>query len=212
MIIPLCTWNGYWQGSELRELNLRILLQWYRAFVRDLVYRTQACFWVYLIRTTGHHTRLACSIQFTLSLLTSLRSTSITPSRLCLIIQIHFSQDVLHGKVVPPHALKIYGGATPLILNIGTTWRWVVGCTPRPLYPQWKGPWHPMNRLGGTPSRSGHFGPKHKFYCTKTLQTLVVILECKECQTAWRAQHGKAAGFCGVTNRAFTVKLLSMFN
>jgi hypothetical protein len=43
------------------------------------------------------------------------------------------------------------GGIAPRILNLGTRWRWVVGFTPRPLYPQGKSPRYPLDRrLGGT--------------------------------------------------------------
>jgi hypothetical protein len=36
---------------------------------------------------------------------------------------------------------------------------WVVSFTPRPLYPQGKSPWHPLDRrLGGHQSRSGRDG------------------------------------------------------
>jgi hypothetical protein len=42
------------------------------------------------------------------------------------------------------------GGIAPLIIDPGTRWRWVVGFTPRPLYPQEKSPWYPLDRrLGG---------------------------------------------------------------
>jgi hypothetical protein len=38
-------------------------------------------------------------------------------------------------------------------------WRWVVSFTLRPLYPQGKSPWYPLDRkLGGYQSRSGHGG------------------------------------------------------
>jgi len=67
-------------------------------------------------------------------------------------------------------------------------------------------------RLGATPGRSGHFGAKHKFYCTITPRTLVRIPECKGWQKTWQAQHGKVAGFCAVTKRSRRVKLLFMFN
>jgi hypothetical protein len=62
------------------------------------------------------------------------------------------------GKVVPVfltkhHAMKAYwgsGGITPLIIDLGTRWRWVVSFTPRPLYPQGKSSWYPFGkRLGG---------------------------------------------------------------
>jgi len=38
---------------------------------------------------------------------------------MCLIIPIRFSQNVLHGEVVPLLALKVYGGVAPFILNLG---------------------------------------------------------------------------------------------
>jgi hypothetical protein len=60
------------------------------------------------------------------------------------------------------HAMKIYwgnGGIAPRIIDLGTRWRWVVSFTPRPLYPQGKNPWYPLNRrLGGPQSRFGHCG------------------------------------------------------
>jgi hypothetical protein len=43
------------------------------------------------------------------------------------------------------------------IFNLATRWMWVVSFTPRPLYPQGKSPWYPLDRrLGGSQSRSGH--------------------------------------------------------
>jgi len=60
------------------------------------------------------------------------------------------------------HATKKYwgsGGIAPHILDVGTTWRWVVSFTPRPLYTQGKSPRYPLDRrLGGPQSRSGHGG------------------------------------------------------
>jgi hypothetical protein len=57
------------------------------------------------------------------------------------------------------NATKTYwrnGGIALCILNLGTTWRWVVSFMPRPLYPQGKSPWYPLDRrLGGSQSRSG---------------------------------------------------------
>jgi hypothetical protein len=49
------------------------------------------------------------------------------------------------------------GGIDPRILDLGTRCRWMVSFTPRPLYPQGRIPWYPLDRrLGGTQSRSGH--------------------------------------------------------
>jgi hypothetical protein len=60
------------------------------------------------------------------------------------------------------HTMKTYwrsGGIAPRIPDLGTTWRSVVSFTPRPLYPQGKSPWYPLDRrLGGAQSRSGHGG------------------------------------------------------
>jgi hypothetical protein len=51
------------------------------------------------------------------------------------------------------------GGIAPRILDLGIRWRWVVNFTPRPLYPQRKSPWYPLDRgLGGHQSRSGRGG------------------------------------------------------
>jgi hypothetical protein len=48
------------------------------------------------------------------------------------------------------------GGMAPRILGLGTRWRWVISFTPRPLHPQGKCPWYPLDRrLGGPQSRSG---------------------------------------------------------
>jgi hypothetical protein len=44
-------------------------------------------------------------------------------------------------------------------LELGTSWRWVVSFTPRPLYPRRKSPRHPLDRrFGGPQSRSGRLG------------------------------------------------------
>jgi hypothetical protein len=54
------------------------------------------------------------------------------------LISLKIVQNV-KGKAVPVHAVKAYRGTrgiAPLILNLGTRWRWVVNFTPRPLYPR----------------------------------------------------------------------------
>jgi hypothetical protein len=62
------------------------------------------------------------------------------------------------------HAMKTYWGCrgiAPRIPDLGIRWRWVVSFTPRPLYPQRKSPWYPLDRrLGGPQSRSGRGGEK----------------------------------------------------
>jgi hypothetical protein len=51
------------------------------------------------------------------------------------------------------------GGTATLILDLGTRLRSVVSFTHRPLYPQGKSRWYPLERrLSGTQSRSGRGG------------------------------------------------------
>jgi hypothetical protein len=43
-------------------------------------------------------------------------------------------------------------GSASLILDLGTSWTWVVSFMPRPLYQLGKNPWYPLDRrLGGAP-------------------------------------------------------------
>jgi len=37
-------------------------------------------------------------------------------------------------------------GTAPRIIDFDTGWRWVVRFTPRPLYPQRRSPWYPLDR------------------------------------------------------------------
>jgi hypothetical protein len=56
-------------------------------------------------------------------------------------------------------AYWVSGGIAPTILDLGTSWRWVVSSPPRSLYPQGKSPWYPLyRRLGGHYGWSGHCG------------------------------------------------------
>jgi hypothetical protein len=48
--------------------------------------------------------------------------------------------------------MKMYlgnGSAAPSILNLRARWRCVVSFMPRPLYPQGKNPWYPLDRRLG---------------------------------------------------------------
>jgi len=66
------------------------------------------------------------------------------------------------GKVVPLCSMKACRGSgniSPFILYLGTEWRWVVGITPRFLYPWGKSLWYPLDRrLGGPHRQSRRFG------------------------------------------------------
>jgi hypothetical protein len=57
------------------------------------------------------------------------------------------------------------GGIAPCILNLGTTWTWVVTFTPRPLYPRVESPRCPYDKkLGGRQNRYGRCGEEKKSY------------------------------------------------
>jgi hypothetical protein len=54
------------------------------------------------------------------------------------------------------------GCIEPHFLDLGTSWRWVISFTPRPLYPRRKSPWYPLDRrLDGPQSRSGWHGQEN---------------------------------------------------
>jgi len=58
-----------------------------------------------------------------------------------------------------PHRHIGRGGKTPLILNFGTRWKWMVDLMPQPLYSCKEVPCYPLNRwLGGPQRQSGLFG------------------------------------------------------
>jgi hypothetical protein len=58
--------------------------------------------------------------------------------------------------------MKTYWGVEVYLhafFDFGTRWRWVVSFMPRPLHPQRKNPWYPLDRRLGEPqSRSGRGG------------------------------------------------------
>jgi hypothetical protein len=83
----------------------------------------------------------------------------------CPLLLIQYNLSKGEGNVFPvlltEHtAMKTYWASgvfiAPCILHLDTTWRWVVSFTPRPLYPQGKSLWYPLDRsLSGPQSRSG---------------------------------------------------------
>jgi hypothetical protein len=54
------------------------------------------------------------------------------------------------------------GGISPLILDPGIRWMWVVSFTPRPLYPHGKSPWYPLDRRLGGPQNQSRRGFEEK--------------------------------------------------
>jgi hypothetical protein len=59
-----------------------------------------------------------------------------------------------HSTVLHHEDVWRSAGIAPRILNLGTRWTWVVRSTPRPLYPQRKCPFYPLNRRLGGPQLS----------------------------------------------------------
>jgi len=56
------------------------------------------------------------------------------------------------------------GSTSARILDFGTRWRWVVSFMARPLYPQGKSHWYPLDRrLSGPQSRSERGGEEKNF-------------------------------------------------
>jgi hypothetical protein len=54
-------------------------------------------------------------------------------------------------------------------LDLGTSWRWVVNFTPRPLYPRGRSPRYLLDRrLGGPQSQSGRFGEEKTLDANRT--------------------------------------------
>jgi hypothetical protein len=61
------------------------------------------------------------------------------------------------------------GCIDPHFLDLGTSWRWVVSFTPRPLYPRGKSPRYPLyRRFGGPQNRSGQHGEEEILTPTAT--------------------------------------------
>jgi len=52
-----------------------------------------------------------------------------------------------------------------MLFNLDARWTWVVSFTTRPLYPQGKRPWYPLDRrLDGPHSQSGCGGEEKNFH------------------------------------------------
>jgi hypothetical protein len=67
-------------------------------------------------------------------------------------------------------------GIAPLILDLGTRWRWVASFTPRPLYPQGKNAWYSLvRRLSGPQSWSGRGGEEKNSQPVPGLKPQIII-------------------------------------
>jgi hypothetical protein len=63
----------------------------------------------------------------------------------------------------------------PRILDLGTSWRWVVSFMPRPLFPHEKNPLYPLDRRLGKPqSRSRRAGEEKNSQPLPALEHLII--------------------------------------
>jgi hypothetical protein len=83
--------------------------------------------------------------------------------------------------------MKVYwgsGGIFPRILDLGTTWRWVVSFRPQPLYPQGKTLWYPLDRrLSGSQCRSGRDGEEKNSQLRPGLEPPIIQPEAQHYTT-----------------------------
>jgi hypothetical protein len=74
------------------------------------------------------------------------------------------------------------------ILDLGTGWKWVVGFTLGPLYPQEKSLCYPLDRrLGGPHGRSGRRGEKKNFRLLKGIEPPIILPVAQCCP--WEIWH-----------------------
>jgi hypothetical protein len=72
----------------------------------------------------------------------------------------------------------------PCIIDLGTRLRWVLSFMPRPLYPQGKSPWYPLDRrLGGTQRRSGRGGEEKNSHPLPGLKPPIIQPVAQRCTT-----------------------------
>jgi len=158
-----CSQSGSWlawtsdpdgiqfQRSERGQLSFHPCITWYFLIIHIFVYNI-----------TSHHSFCACFridklwrenvILLLLFHCVCADSRHVTRSFVCIFQ--HCKEG--KGKLVPVHVLKACSGSrdvTPLILNLGTRWNWVVNFTPGK-----KLPYQVKMRLGGPQGRSGRFG------------------------------------------------------
>jgi hypothetical protein len=97
------------------------------------------------------------------------------------------------GKVV--RVLFFNWALRQRILDLGSRWRWAVSFTSRPLYPQEKSPWYPLDRsLGehGPQRRSRRSGEEENSQGVKPL-TVRNIVTCYEWNWSSRSKNWRDA-------------------
>jgi hypothetical protein len=88
------------------------------------------------------------------------------------------------------HAMKAYWGVEVQLhsfFDLGTRWRWVVSCTPQPLYPQGKSPWHSLDRGLGRPPYVGRDMEKDG---RDLLRSTVLTFAWRGWWNVWKLQSG----------------------
>jgi hypothetical protein len=78
----------------------------------------------------------------------------------------HQTRDKVHKhnsfNTNTPSSESYKNNISQSILNFGTRWRWVVSFTLRPLYPQGKSLWYPLDRMLGGPQNLSEHGGEEK--------------------------------------------------
>jgi hypothetical protein len=114
-----------------------------------------------------------------------------------------------------------------LILDLGTSWRWVVSFTPRLLYPRGKSPRYPLDRrLGGPQSRSRRRGEENILNPTEpsVVQPATCWLQCVgvheivclwrqgEHTYQWPIEFSSSYTFCGGSGKTEKKKKADIWN
>jgi hypothetical protein len=97
----------------------------------------------------------------------SLYSFNSHNAEVIVLLQYRLSQDEPGRK--RSVSVRQNKGIDPHFLDLGTSWRWVVRFTPRPLHPRGKSLRHPLDRrLGGPQNQSGRRGEEKILDPTET--------------------------------------------
>jgi hypothetical protein len=139
-----------------------VWLMWYICFPRSLQYRyTQVTPHLVFI-ANGFFSFLSDDFVLFVTNWPPALSIWVLPSVICVCANVKVKLPLyLTNKALSHEDVWRRGCIDPRILDLGTSWRWVVRFTPRQLYPPGKSPQYPLDRrLGGPQSRSGRRGEK----------------------------------------------------
>jgi hypothetical protein len=107
------------------------------------------------------------------------------------VSHIRCNRNIYIKYVFCVHAMKLCNGSrgvAPLILNLGTRWRWVVNFTPQPLYPWERTSWPIKYKAGWGPELVWTFGEGKIQMCGNSPKRFNVLTErwLLSLDTAWQ--------------------------